>query len=249
MDHFTIVLPSNVKGSSALKNSASHYNTVFENSLQLFESEKWVVGLKEINFIDSIMTITKEDKIFIVSKEGAKIQDGAILELKPGYYKDAKDLLKAFPNLELKKYGFKIDFDEYLNRLKVIKLTQNDFLMTIYDDLSHILGFIVDNKFSNNDVLASHGPNLRRGIHSIFIYCDVCEETMVGEGKSQLLRVVNFNRQNYNDSVNIIYNDPNYIPVTKTFINNIEIKLCDDMGNFIPFEEGKTILTLHFKSL
>ena len=41
---------------------------------------------------------------------------------------------------------------------------------------------------------------------------------------------------------------PQYVPVSKKEFNTVEIDIRDDTGRPVPFEFGKVITTLHFRS-
>ena len=43
--------------------------------------------------------------------------------------------------------------------------------------------------------VAEYAPDLRRGMYNIFVYCDVCVSTYVGDSMVPLLRTINLNSQ------------------------------------------------------
>lgn len=193
----------------------------------------------QLSKIDSNMSLYSE--ISVTRKTEFEIS------LKPGYYKNGFDLINCFPKNELIKHGVKFEFNEFSNRLKMT-IDRNDILVSFSRDLASILGFI-DFKESKNTIIASRSINFMRGISSIFLYCDICQDSIVGDVMAPLLRTVHFKRNNYGDPINILYTNPVFIPLCKSFINSIEIILMDDLGQLIPIEEGKTIVTLQFKQI
>lgn len=172
------------------------------------------------------------------------------IPLQVGYYRDGKHILEAFDNQLLKDLNISIGFNEVKNRLYIT--SKETYKISFTSDLAEVLGFIKNVAMMTRmdiELIASHSINFMRGINSIYVYCDLCEESIVGNTRAPLLRVIHFQRNKYNDCVNILYNTPYFIPIAKSFINSIEMKLTDDMGVCIPFAEGKVIAVLQFKSL
>ena len=86
-------------------------------------------------------------------------------------------------------------------------------------------------------------------MYNIYVYCDVCSNTYVGDTMVPLLRTISFNSQssNYGEAIWVLYNNPIYVPLNKRFIDNITVELYDDSGHEIPFVEDKTCVTIHFR--
>lgn len=95
---------------------------------------------------------------------------------------------------------------------------------------------------------ATHVPDYRRSIYSIYIYCNLCEHMNVGDKRVPLLRNVAFNSGgSFGATISIIYTNPLYVRLNTRSIHSIDVELRDDMGELIPFIEGKTTITLHFR--
>ena len=86
-------------------------------------------------------------------------------------------------------------------------------------------------------------------INSLYIYTDIISYQYVGDTLSPLLRnvIIPSTRSFLTESV--IYNSPHYVPVNKTHIDTINIKIKDEQGNNIRFERGKSIVKLHFRPI
>ena len=46
-----------------------------------------------------------------------------------------------------------------------------------------------------------------------------------------------------------IIENPIYIPLNRREIKDIEVQICDDTGELVPFDSGKSLMMLHFKKL
>jgi hypothetical protein len=91
---------------------------------------------------------------------------------------------------------------------------------------------------------------LSGGYHSLFVYSDIVSPSFVGDSYTQLLRLVEIpSDYKFGDQVKITYPSTYYIPVLVKEFDTIEIDIKDDTGENIPFEFGRSILTLHFRKV
>ena len=88
--------------------------------------------------------------------------------------------------------------------------------------------------------------DLQRGFYSLYVYCDILEDVVVGDVKAPLLRTVNINGKE-DKMVSRIYQTVQYASVQRRLFDTIEIDIRDDTGRPVPFQRGKVIVTLHFR--
>ena len=89
-----------------------------------------------------------------------------------------------------------------------------------------------------------YGPSA--GARSIFVYCDLIEDQIVGDSLSPLLRIVPVTvRQG--KFQHTVYNHVHYYPLSTNNFHTIEISLRDEFGNPIPFQAGPATVTLHIR--
>lgn len=169
------------------------------------------------------------------------------LELQPGTYINAKQLEDELNKDSDIKSSFTFKYDDKLNRFDLITQHANAELK-MYKGLNDVLGF-KNSEFSFNQkpYKSEMEVNLMRGINSLFLYCDCCEFIRVGNTQAPLLRSIAFNSKIYGEMIHVNYINPIYIKVNKTFIDKIELMLCDAAGDLVPFAEGLTVVVLHFK--
>ncbi len=117
------------------------------------------------------------------------------------------------------------------------------------DGLQRYLGFdlstvaIDTQSFS---AMAQHTFDANRGLNLIYVYCDVAAHTVVGDTKTPLLRVCNVTGK-HGDTVRHTYIQPYYVPVGRREFDTIEIAINNELGKPMPFEYGKSVVTLHFR--
>lgn len=216
------------------------------------------------------MTVTYKGKTFwpIVPKHTSISSHSAMLDIKytltyslppigkvasispkPGTYSSAKELeTELNSNADFKKY-FEFLFDDKLNRFDIISHTKNNNIKLVLENgLADVIGFTKTSFGINAEPQKGDMEvNLLRGITNLFIYCDLCEPIRVGDTQAPLLRTVAFNQKKYGEMINLNYINPMYVKVNKTFIDTVQIMICDASGELIPFNEGLTTVILHFK--
>lgn len=121
--------------------------------------------------------------------------------------------------------------------------------------LLNMLGFdhhnymmaVTDESSDNPSVrIAQHKPDTSTKSHLMFIYTDIIKDHYVGDSKTRLLRVVPLKRDQIDKIGQMTYNVPHYYPVRSNKIEDISIKLTDEMGSPMKFKTGRIFISLHF---
>ena len=82
--------------------------------------------------------------------------------------------------------------------------------------------------------------------HTLYVYCDIVKNRIVGDKMTQLLRVVPVIGED-EKMCNHIYENIHYIPLLRKVFDTIEIDIRDSRGQPVPFEGGSSNVTLHFR--
>lgn len=82
----------------------------------------------------------------------------------------------------------------------------------------------------------------------LLVYCSIIQPVLVGDTYTKLLRQVEIPRDvKYGDQVVLRYLEPFYYPLISQEIESIEIDINNDSGERVPFDFGRSTLTLHFR--
>lgn len=134
-----------------------------------------------------------------------------------------------------------------------LKFTRSNVELEILSrQLCQILGFDQCRFSSGNGVQlplrieASHEVDLDAGLHSIFVYTDVVEHTVIGDTLAPILRIVKIAGK-YGRQSTATYNAPLYQPVKTNRFDVITLKMASQTGHPILFNRGQAIVTLHFR--
>lgn len=274
MSHFYLTLPSNSSEKYYPDNTLTHFVTKLHNDVDL--SGDWEVALVDIMYPRNWYTIN-DQYCRITYKNGTKCYDinvpipsgyyrdvpelvGAMKAaidtefVKPQTKWTAASLQdfvanQRQPNTELRideALWPKINYNSHCQ--KVILTLQPEMTMKISDQLSKILAIESTKKFHSTEknLKSTIRCDIDGGLHAMYVYSDVLECVPVGDTMAPLLRIVEIKGQK-GEMVHIQYDQPRYVPLRKKHFDSIEIDIRDDLGQNIPFDSGKLIVTLHFR--
>jgi len=131
----------------------------------------------------------------------------------------------------------RVRYEMPTNILRNVKLSKK---------LQYMMGF-EKNDLYNGIHIAEHAVDMKGAFDTLYVYCSIIENQIVGNTKVPLLRSVNNTTGNFGELVERMYNFPYYIPVLKNELSVVEISIKGDDNKHIPFEFGKTIVKLHFR--
>jgi len=89
--------------------------------------------------------------------------------------------------------------------------------------------------------------DLLAGIHSLFVYCDIVKNAIVGDTYSPLLRAIEIPNKPFGTDCAIQFTEIFFQPLNFRQIDSIEISIRDDTNTLIDFKFGKTLLLLLLK--
>ena len=277
MEAFYMILPSNVASPQYFpNNSISNYTTKLPQRISL--TGDWEVGLAEISYTYSWFNVPKSAPFHLMYLDiYGELKEVKGL-LPKGQYSTVdnlvKELNKRIRDLIRDK---ELEFEsppkvEVLGHIAHIFCGKDKFTRGVFlyfgDELSGMLCF--DSRKIRNKVLrysieakdkptfkipeevrvidGNHVPDLLRGVHSLFLYCDAIKPTYIGDSYSQVLRVVEIpSNAMLGHQINLKYAVPYYIPLNCTDFEKIELHLKDSTGENIQFQYGRVIATLHFR--
>lgn len=121
------------------------------------------------------------------------------------------------------------------------------YFMLIEARLQEILGFYTLSTFASGTYISDAQINLQTHVRTLSVYTNIIDYVHVGSRMEQLLRTF-LHDSNIHDRIamkEFVHNI--YVPVRDNCISCIEILICDENLKPIPFHQGKTMVTLHFK--
>lgn len=233
---FYVTLPSNACSLIFPQNTISSFTISLARPLDL--PGAWEVGLAEIQYPHSWNNITTDVKFEI--SNGIKTWP---FLLKGGYYSSIPELLESMNSLILSCRDppeVALHYNSITRKVRLKSETQHT--LSVGAELSYILGMAPDRHVKKMAFTA----DITGGFNALYIYMDIVEHQMVGDFYVPLLRCVPVRGQN-NEYINICYDKPHYIPVSKHHIDTIAVEIKTDQNKNVPFRFGKLIVKLHFR--
>lgn len=137
--------------------------------------------------------------------------------------------------------------------------------MDIPEELINILGFeknflkeklkfyskhvnILFNELKQIKMPASQPVDLHQNLRVFYVYCDLVKPSPVGNKLVPFLRDITTNTDSsYGKQVEVKDENPIYYPVLHNEFSTVEINICDELGNPMPFQFGRVVVSLHLR--
>ncbi len=230
---FYMTLPCTASVRECPNNTRGKYTTVLERELVL--PPNYEAGIAEIflpvpviNDVDSEMIYGSVDKLenlksIIIKKEHTKSLEDIASYAGP---RDAN--APDYPYFHFELDDGKVSL--HVGAGCLIKFHTGP--------LAHFLGF--------ND--GYYWPGIHRAKHVergfAYIYCDLCEHSIVGDTTVPCLRVIALKS---NEKTALSFDNIHYVPVDGTRFSRVEVLVTDDSGEELRFDSGITIIKLHVR--
>ncbi|GFW35958.1 uncharacterized protein TNCV_1927871 [Trichonephila clavipes] len=233
---FYVTLPSDSSLHYFPNNKISSFITQLP-TLILLEGE-WEVGIAEIFYPHTWYNINEKNNIF-----GFDLGDGKLItrKLPPGYYESIPDILRS---MTLPSHEGKISFKFNANNKRVKIKIQNNARVVLEAGLCDVLGF--HSQIVKGIEESAFVADPQAAFPVFYVYSDIVQPVVVGHVEAPLLRVVRISGDD-GDAVSAQYDRPHYVPVIRQSFHTIEIEICLNSGDLLPFERGKVIVVLHFR--
>ena len=210
-------------------------------NIRNIDGEYWI-AIIEADFVSDVDKLLKK---FVLETFNYSSVNEFITSLNDQMNEAFKDIANIRPEFSYNKATRKIQFISY-----IADTTEHDITMglAISIPLQKRLGITRRYSTIYGEALRSAEEEfiLNEDQHLMFVYCDVASHTVVGDTTAPLLRVVELNGSR-DEMKRLTFPDIHYIPVQKRHFETIEISINTARGRVMPFESGRSVVTLHFR--
>jgi len=240
---FYLSLPSNSSMEYFQSNTLTKFTTKLHTPINLEGS--YEVAISEMIFPFNWLSSVKGTIEFGELTAGGTKKK---LDLSKRKYQTLRELVH-FINTEMRT-GFKKTNKSYCSynpsslRIEFF-LEKNEFIQ-LDEDSMDLLGFSFIRYEGIYATSYLKSPYLNT-VNALYIYSDISEYQYIGDTYAPLLRVVAVPNVQYNEYVDVIYDNPHYVPVLRNSIETIELDIRSDTGDQILLNAGKGFVKLHFR--
>ena len=276
MKDFYLTLLSDGSLKTFPQNTQSSFTVRLDHPINI-ESEKWEVALVELITPSRVNNISENNNFFFLSfldqavlnaqgidttKDLCASGEGCHeykLFLPEGNYNSPQHLVDEMQSVIDTKHGslmkqinasISITYVKSTNRLKVVAQNPNQVRIRFPASLGQALGVNPDmseNPIGNESYAFKYGVDLNILHNRLYVYSDVVDYTYLGDVTAPILRVVPFENSKRSQQSHKEFVNMHYVPVGKSYIDQVHISIKGDTGKNIQFSSGKTLIKLHFR--
>jgi len=224
-------------------NKISHYFTRLPAPIEL--KGIWEVALVEFLYPHTWYNVNEQNNLI-----GFDLGDGKEIgrRISPGCYESVTDIIKA---IKINDIQDKIIFNYNAVTKRVRVKVKNKAKLILHAGLAELLGFsptVICTTNDQSEVIAESpfvaDPCAQYRV--LLVYSDIVVPRIIGDVVAPLLRITNVTGSD-GDVVSVNYDRPHYLPVCRNHIQNVEIVIRTHTGQLVPFERGRSYVTLHFR--
>lgn len=157
---------------------------------------------------------------------------------------ERSDVNKRSPGITVDSHSMNIFWLERTNRIK-ISLFNRQYRLSMSEKLREMVDLEFDSD-TFRSMETSTEVDVNRGKHSIFVYCDLVRDSIVGDIRAPLLRSLVVQGR-YGDNVREVFNKPMYFPVKTNHFDTVGISIKSEDGSPVEFNSGLSSVVLHFR--
>ncbi|KAI8488092.1 hypothetical protein Bbelb_342100 [Branchiostoma belcheri] len=255
---FYVTLPSDGSMDIFPENTVTNYRTKLAHPIEL--SGEWEVGLVEIQYPHSWRNVREGENTLLSYVVDEKVQGSNreydIVKIPIGYYENIQHLLKTLNEAASVRYPdvfTQRDMFAYNGITKRVTIVLPPMVTNATTTKTYLVGPLAEKLgWGSKDVIygswvqAPRSPDPNLGFHSLYVYGDIVQHRLVGGVKVPLLRIIKIEGHD-GDIVDHPIMTPHYIPLARKRFETMEIDIRNDLGAAVPFEQGRLIVTLHFR--
>ena len=275
MKDFYVTLLSDSCMNTFRNNKQSNFTVKLDHQIQISEDE-WEVSLAEIITPVETLTISEGNNFFFLAFPNHGVLKGYDIELNSdvctyanacdeyklvipsGHYtshglvEEIQSSIDSFEDGLLKRANAHIvvDYNQNSKRLKITAQNDKQVRLKFPNDFGQILGINPlwsEKSIGNEKDVFTYSVDLNGPYDRLYVYSDVAAFTNVGDTQAPILRILPFEPNQTLTNFHMEFRNLHYVPVAKSFIDQIHISIKGDNGEDVPFVTGKTMIKLHFR--
>ena len=237
-------------------NTMARFTTLLPQKIDL--TGDWEVAVLEVTWPAKVKNITKASFTLSRFEKTSPSMPKHNQTIPDGYYPTVDTLIsRVLQTVYQRSDNFPVSWkvDPVSEKLEIFftgQKTEDQFLMLFKsDDLSNTLGVtdtICCTLGKSRAVEGTYPVDIQGGRHTMFLYCDLIQNEILGDTQTALLRVIPLQQTKDAATCYRTFNKLQWKRLSRTSFQSITISLCDETGQPMPFVSiGRTNLTLAFR--
>ena len=245
-----LILPANASFDRYPENRNHNYKIHLAKRLTL-GSGRWEIALRMITYHNNWFNV--KDAYLTVTRQSGLVSQR--VSVRDGKYETLATVLtevhQALTSLHLEK-SVQLQYDQERQQM-FIRFIEPNCGVKFSSDLAHICGFSPDITYtqtseSDNSRKATTTPDVDAGYSNMYVYCNLCENRVVGDSLVPCLYNVPVKPSKRNNAiVHETIQSPMYVPTKAVDTDEIEIDIRRSDGEPVLFRGGCVIVTVDLR--
>lgn len=245
-----LILPSNASACDFPTNTANSFEVKLPERLS-YERGQWEIAMHSLTYSNNWMNV-RDARVDIYYKEEkkttVKFPDGRYASV----FETVFELYKALAS-HGQSQRVAVELSAKHSR-PFIRIIHPDYGVALPPDLADILGFVPGKIYKkvgeSGTILAPNEPHLDTVYENLYVYCNLCENRLVGDRMVPCLYNAPVKWSGKPSSlVHEIVEEPMYVPVASVNTDVIEIDIRRRDGEPVLFKGGNVIVTVHLQKI
>jgi hypothetical protein len=242
MSQFYLTLPSDSSSKYYPENTTACFKTKLNTRIEL--DGEYEVGLAQFIYPHSWFNFNNANGNFSVTF----VRDADDLEtvtvFSSGTFNNENTMVRVLSDwVELSFIAF--TWNQWTRKIQLV-ITKDNGVFYLSTALADLLGFDVTRGYGMGSFTADRTFDMHRNLRMLYLYSDIVSYSFVGDTRAPLLRVCDV-QGSYGQMIQTTFTHPYYVPLAHSSFESIEININNELGMPIPFEFGKSVVTLHFR--
>ena len=165
--------------------------------------------------------------------------------IQPWYYEKVQDVIDTFYKAGLTNLTDVALSNDDTSKGVTVKCAKHA-VVKLRGDIAKMFGFLNDTTIRAFDEKGLTLALPETGNHYFYVYTDIIKSQYHGDVFAPVLRTVTVKGEHGN-YVSKNFERPHYVSLNKKIFDTISVNIRDEAGDVVAFEDGKVIITLHFR--
>jgi hypothetical protein len=245
MDQFFITLPSDSSSQYYPENTTACFKTKLSDRIDL--DGEYEVGLAQLNYPHSWFNFNNKNEKYYMSYEPDDESEPVLCIFASGQFSNAKIMARVLSDsMSIGDINGAAFIWDPWKRKMVMTITNTRGSFRMSEALAEFLGYDGTQSYIVGNHIAERTFDLNRNLRLLYLYSDIVSYSLVGDTKAPLIRAC-FTEGEFGEMIQTTFTHPHYVPLSRTNFETIEININNELGKPMPFEFGKSVVTLHFR--